>query len=562
MKRTSQFSIDKRLLIIISIVVLIAISLSFVALKGEKIRTITSRDLNTLIIKDLIRKSVIKSDYLIVSTSKHKYRLPISAVDMKKYASLYPVEYAPKYNIVAIVSILFVVLILGTILYLLFKRLSYPTNREYEIEKKSIIQETNDKDILTDEIESIVSDISFKDVAGMVETKEELSEIIDFLKNPDKYIKLDIRLPKGVLLAGPPGVGKTYIAKAVAGEAGVPFFYQSGANIVEIYVGMGAKRVHELFQEAKKRAPSIIFIDEIDAIGRARGAMGNEEREATLNQLLTEMDGFDSDSAVLVIGATNRIEMLDSALLRPGRFDRRVHIPLPDREERYDIIRHYIRHKRCNENVDIAKLSIMTVGFSSAALETFVNEAAMHAMKDGRKEIFMHDFVSVIEKVISGKRKILTLSDEERQIQASYQSGKALVATWLDISYEKIGLSNTIFSDEERRILSKSDYFNKIMVYLAGTVTTENIYGERYSIASEDIAKAKELAKKMVFDYSMGESYFATDKDVYEILEKAKEEVSTMLVKLESVRKDMESYLMANENIKQEEARDLLREIF
>ena len=556
MKTTVRTFMDKRLIIAVGVAVATLILFMFVFLRDESL-TITTKQLDILVKKDLVRKSVLKNGYLYIKTAKHIYKIPQQAVDMKKFVSIYPVEYAKNYSYIVITLVVFIIGIF-LILYLFMIRRS--RSDELVIMKSPEGTVPYNTEAVAEKIEPIVSNVTFRDVAGMKDTKEELSELVDFLKNPSKYTKIDIRLPKGVLLAGPPGVGKTHIAKAVAGEVGVPFFYQSGASIVEIYVGMGAKKVHELFEEARKNAPSVIFIDEIDAIGRVRGSMGNDEREATLNQLLTEMDGFDSDSAVLVIAATNRVEMLDAALLRPGRFDRRVHIPLPDRDDRAEILNLYLKNKR--HHADIAKLAVMTVGFSSAALSTLVNEAALHVMRDGRKEIFMTDFVSVIEKVVSGKRRILSLSDEERQIEAVYQSGKALVATWVDIPYEMIGLSNTIFADEERSIQSKSDYFNMLMVYLAGTAATEAIYGERYSIASDDLKRAKELAYRMVEEYSMGESIFPDRSEAEDIMVKALEEVAAMLAKLESVRKDMANYLLTHENIRQEEARELLREIF
>ena len=555
MKATVRSFMDKRLLIAIGVAITTLILLLFAFFRDNS-RTITTRQLDILVKKDLIRESRVEDGYLYLKTSKNLYKIPKEAVDMQKFASIYPVEYAKSYKLLILLFAISIV----AIAILIYTLLAFRSRKDEVVLIKSQEAVSSNSEASIDKIKPIVSNITFKDVAGMKETKEELSELVDFLKNPSKYTKIDIRLPKGVLLAGPPGVGKTHIAKALAGEVGVPFFYQSGASIVEIYVGMGAKRVHELFEEARKNAPSIIFIDEIDAIGRARGSLGNDEREATLNQLLTEMDGFDSDSAVLVIGATNRVEMLDEALLRPGRFDRRVYIPLPDRDDRAEILNLYLKNKR--HHVDISKLAVMTVGFSSAALSTLVNEAALHAIGDGRKEIFMADFVAVIEKVVSGKRRILNLTDEERQIEAVYQSGKALVATWVDIPYEMIGLSNTIFSDEERSIQSKSDYFNKLMVYLAGTAATEAKYGQRYNIAADDLKMAKELAYKMVEEYSMGESIFPDKKEAEDLMVKALEEVSTMLIKLESVRKDIANYLLAHENIRQEEARELLREIF
>ena len=257
-----------------------------------------------------------------------------------------------------------------------------------------------DKDFV---IEPQKSDVTFADVAGISEVKEELVEIVDFLKNPQKYKEFGIKLPKGVLLVGPPGVGKTLIAKAVAGEAGVPFFYQSGATFVQMFVGVGAKRVKSLFNKAKQNAPSIIFIDEIDAIGKVRGALRNDEREATLNQLLTEMDGFEKSEGVIVIAATNKVELLDDALLRAGRFDRRVYVELPGLDDREGILKIYLKNKPFKG--DVREIAKMTVGFSGAALASLVNEASIYALNSNKKSIGIEDFLAVKDKVLAGKKR-------------------------------------------------------------------------------------------------------------------------------------------------------------
>jgi len=267
--------------------------------------------------------------------------------------------------------------------------------------------------------------VSFKDVAGIQDVKEELEEIVDFLKNPARYKRYGITLPKGVLLVGPPGVGKTMIAKAVAGEASVPFFYQSGATFVQIYVGMGAKRVKELFSQAKANAPSIIFIDEIDAVGRARGGMRNDERESTLNQLLTEMDGFEDSSGVIVIAATNKIDIIDEALLRSGRFDRRIFISLPDKNDRLEILKAYMRNKPTE--VDLESLANMSVGFSGAALATFVNEAAINALRRGSTILELGDFVAVRQKVLMGKKKVPQFLRRREENPSTLPSRKSAV---------------------------------------------------------------------------------------------------------------------------------------
>lgn len=363
-----------------------------------------------------------------------------------------------------------------------------------------------------------------------------------------------------MLLVGPPGVGKTLISKAVAGEANVPFFYQSGASFVHIYVGMGAKRVSELFKKAKQMAPSIVFIDEIDAVGKSRGEFRNDEREATLNQLLTEMDGFEDSSGIIVIGATNKIEMLDEALLRAGRFDRRIHISLPDLEDRLKTLELYLVHKP--NNVNLEEVARMTVGFNSAALDTLTNEAAIYAMREGRSVVETSDFESVKEKVLLGKRKILSFTEEEREIQAIYQAAKAVIATWLDVEFEKIGIVNTRLVNQEHEILSKSQLLSRIKVYLAGSIATKMHYSEQFTNASTDIAQAKEIVRKVVYEYVMSENFIVTPKQEEELLRESVSEVTTLLKTLEKALTEVSVFLLAHENITAEDCRVILRKIF
>jgi len=367
-------------------------------------------------------------------------------------------------------------------------------------------------------------------------------------------------LPRGILLVGPPGIGKTLISKAIAGEAGVPFFYQSGASFVHIYVGMGAKRVTELFESAKKLAPSIIFIDEIDAVGKSRGEFRNDEREATLNQLLTEMDGFNDTSGVIVIGATNKIEVLDEALLRSGRFDRRIHISLPDIKERLKTIELYMKKKPHQINLlDVAR---MTVGFNSAGLATLVNESAIYAMRDNREHIELKDFEVVKDKVLLGKKRLISYSGKERAILANYQSAKALIATWLDINFDKIGIVSTQIIQQENKILSKSEILNLVKMYIAGSVITQKIYNEKFTNSKTDIEYAKTLVKQIVNEYGMGDNFIGTVEEENKIFLKAEEEVTLILNKLEDSHSKIAKHLLLHENILEEEVRDILREVF
>lgn len=402
------------------------------------------------------------------------------------------------------------------------------------------------------------SAITFRDVAGITQVKEELFEIIDYLKNTKKYQDLGIRLPKGVLLVGPPGVGKTMIAKAVAGEAGVPFFYQSGSSFVQIYVGMGAKRVRELFMRAKAKSPSIIFIDEIDAVGKARGGTRNDEREATLNQLLTEMDGFEDSSGVIVIGATNKIDVLDEALLRSGRFDRRIYVDLPDLSEREKIFGVYLRDKKYDFNVN--EVARLCVGFSGAAIASLVNEAALSALRRQSDVIQKEDILNTKDKVLLGKKKMLSFSEEEKRILATYQSAKALSAYWLDVDFDKISLISESFKDIDKELVSKTEMSNKIKIHLAGSIAVEMLYNQVFSNAKEDIANAKQIALQMCEDYGMGKKLIADSSDVAEILEQCRKEMQDFLANAKPLLERLSHRLLEQERLHKDEIKAIIDE--
>jgi len=329
-------------------------------------------------------------------------------------------------------------------------------------------------------ITATTSNLTFKDVAGIAEIKEELEEVVDFLNHPKKY--------RGVLLVGPPGVGKTLIAKAVAGEAEVPFFYQSGASFVHIYVGMGAKRVRDLFTVAKLNAPSIIFIDEIDAVGKARGIGGNDEREATLNELLTQMDGFDSSSGVMVVAATNKIEVLDEALLRAGRFDRRVFLTLPNKTDRINILKLYLKDRTVNINIE--NLANETSGFSSASLSALVNEALLCMIKREGTSLLEDDIEFAKQKVQFGKKQIAILSTEQKDILATYQAGKAY------ITQSKVNLFDEGISTQNIIYPSKTQLKNTIKRYLSGSVALEIIKNESYMVFETEIKRIRDVLLK------------------------------------------------------------------
>lgn len=348
---------------------------------------------------------------------------------------------------------------------------------------------------MTSNITAVNSNVTFKDVAGISEVKGELEEIVDFLNEPSKYLKHGIKLPKGVLLVGPPGVGKTLIARAVAGEADVPFFYQSGASFVQIYVGMGAKKVRELFTKAKASSPAIVFIDEIDAIGKQRGGKANDERESTLNELLTQMDGFDGDSGVIVIAATNKIEVLDDALLRAGRFDRRVFLNLPNIEDRKKILELYLKGK--HYEFDLDKLAAQTSGFSSAALSTLINEALLVMIKREAKVLETEDIELAKNKIEFGKKQTVILDEEQKDILCVYQASKAYISkSKVALFDEGVNLIDTVYP-------SFDELKENIRRYLAGSIGVEVIKKQKHAINHEDIKKAYEVASKIVEEYKM-----------------------------------------------------------
>ncbi len=376
--------------------------------------------------------------------------------------------------------------------------------------------------------------ITFADVAGLDEEKEELSEIVDFLKNPAKFVRLGARIPKGVLLVGPPGTGKTYLSKSVSGEAGVPFFSISGSDFVEMFVGVGASRVRDLFDQAKKNAPCIIFIDEIDAVGRRRGAGlggGNDEREQTLNQLLVEMDGFSGNEGIIIIAATNRPDILDPALMRPGRFDRQVHVGLPDVKAREEILKIHVRKKPLADDVDLEIVAKRTPGFTPADLENAMNEAALLTARQNKTLITMDIIEEAITKVIAGpEKRSKVISDNEKKLTAYHEAGHAVVArlsSYKDpvhmitiIPRGGAGGFTMYLPEEDRSYRSKSDMEESIVRLLGGRVAEKLALDDISTGASNDIERATKIARAMVTTYGMSDAlgpmtYGTNDEEVF-----------------------------------------------
>ncbi|MCC3869445.1 ATP-dependent zinc metalloprotease FtsH [Terrisporobacter mayombei] len=361
---------------------------------------------------------------------------------------------------------------------------------------------------------------TFRDVAGLDEVKEELFEVVDFMKSPDKYIKMGAKIPKGILFYGPPGTGKTLLASAVAGETDSSFFNVTGSEFVEKYVGVGAKRVRTLFEKARKEAPSIIFIDEIDAIGARRHSESNNEKDQTLNQLLVEMDGFNKDDNIIIVGATNRLDLLDEALLRPGRFDRHIRINSPNYNSRYEILKVHTKNKPLHKDVDLKLLARKTHGFNGAHLANIANEAAIFAVRDNSSEITNYHFDKAIERVIAGiEQKNSVLIEKEKKIVSYHEAGHALVSNIVNICpIQKISIVPRgealgyvlQLPDEDRYIYTKEELIGKIKILLAGKAAEEIIFNHLSTGAKDDLKKVTDIADQMVCEYGMSKLGFMT----------------------------------------------------
>ncbi len=441
--------------------------------------------------------------------------------------------------------------------------------------------------------------IKFTDVAGEDEAKENLTEIVEYLHDPEKYKEIGASMPKGILLVGPPGTGKTMLAKAVAGEANVPFFSMSGSEFVEMFVGMGASKVRDLFKQAKEKAPCIVFIDEIDAIGKKRDGQvgGNDEREQTLNQLLTEMDGFEGNNGVIILAATNRPESLDPALLRPGRFDRRVPVELPDLKGREEILKVHARKIKVADNVDFNKIARMASGASGAELANIVNEAALRAVRDGRKFATQADLEESIEVVIAGyQKKNAILTDKEKRIVAYHEIGHALVAarqtnsapvqkiTIVPRTSGALGYTMQVEEEGNHYLMTKEEMENKIATLTGGRAAEEIVFGSVTTGASNDIEQATKLARGMITRYGMSkdfdmvametvtnqylggdasltcsmETQTAIDKEVVELVKRQHEKAGQILLENRAKLDELSQYLYDKETITGEEFMKIL----
>lgn len=512
--------------IIIAILIFISITFIYtlVSKKPEDIKKMTISEVAQNVVDGTIEKIIVAGGDIEVNfkdktkgTAKKELESSLSetmynyGVTPEKLAAT-PVEIKTEtglwYTILNLLPFLLPVFIIIFFIWMLTRQVKGQGMQAFTFgQSKARITDPND----------INNKVTFKDVAGSKEAKEELKEIVDFLKNPKKFLDIGARIPKGVLLTGQPGTGKTLLARAVAGEAEVPFFHLSGSEFVEMFVGVGASRVRDLFKMAKKAAPSIVFIDEIDAVGRVRGTGvggGNDEREQTLNQILVEMDGFEPNEKVIVMAATNRGDVLDPALLRPGRFDRRVLLDLPDRKDREEILKIHSNKKPFAEDVRLEVIAERTPGFSGADLSSIMNEGAILAAREDRKKIAQFDLIRSIEKVMMGpERKSHLLSKKEKEITAYHEAGHALVASSLPhadpvhkvsiVSRGSAGGYTLKLPLEERRLQSKKEFLDDIAMSLGGYVAEEMVFGDITTGPSNDLQVATSLARAMVTRWGM-----------------------------------------------------------
>lgn len=537
-----------RIILIVSASIVVILVL-FAVLRDNS-QSITLAEATQILQDRSVKKVVATNKYVYLKTDDGFYKIASSQVSPQMFRD-YKVEVGGESNFLVYILFLVVFLGLGSIVFRYLQKRDGLT-----ITKDGISRDISAKLDVSAPIEAIRSEVSFDDIGGISDVKIELEEIIDFMRNPKRYKSFGARLPRGVLLVGPPGVGKTMIAKAVANAAAVPFYYQSGASFVQIYVGMGAKRVHELFAAAKKNAPSIIFIDEIDAVGKKRDGQRNDEREATLNQLLTEMDGFEASSSVIVIAATNNMGVLDPALLRAGRFDRRIFVELPTKRERNSILQKYLA--KIPHQVQIEQVAEMTVGFNGAALAALVNEAALLALRQNAFQVNLDHFYQVKDKVMFGKKKLQMLNDKQRSYLVSYQAGKALVATYFDLPFEKLMLSNEKLLPVSNDAFLQQDLEAQVKMHLSGLVTCDLKYKQHASSAKQDLDEAKEIVKKMCREYGMSHSIITNEEEEKRMFQRLYDETYVFLESNIELLEELEKVLYERESITKNEIKIFL----
>ena len=527
--------LTKQLLILFSTFIIFAVLLSNInssLISSEKAAKISLNELVSLIEKEKIIKLTIASDGKINGTLLAGGQIESQSIDSKSFISTLkdfeiPASTLKKIDISVvpqsewgnflgiIIPIILPFILLGGLLYLFYRQAQGLSNKTFSFGAGAGKQVNGKKGENEQQVKT-----TFKDVAGVKEAKEELIEVIDFLKHPTKFTNLGARIPRGVLLIGPPGCGKTLLAKAVAGEAEVPFFHISGSEFMELFVGVGASRVRGLFQRAKRSAPCIIFIDELDSIGRRRGGGfggAHDERDQTLNQILVEMDGFETDVNVIVIAATNRPDVLDSALLRPGRFDRRVSLDLPDISDRLEILSVHAKQKPLSKEVILRRVAERTPGFSGADLAALMNEAAILAARNNKTEIGMDELIQSIEKVMLGpERKSRVLSDMEKEITAYHEAGHAIVTHFLlntdpvhkisIIARGQAGGYTLKVPERDKHLHTKAEFIDDLAVSMGGLAAEKFKFKDMTTGASADLLHATQLARRIITHYGMSDA--------------------------------------------------------
>jgi cell division protease FtsH len=598
----------KNILIFVIFFLVIASVLSFSNQGGSKVERVGLEKLISQINNGSVSQIIINKDNLEIKLKDNSKQLTKKeagdtfsdliknfSVDQKKLAEI---KIDVKDNsgwdlfLTSVLPFLLPLLIIGIFIFFMMRGVQGVNNRAMGFGQTQAKDQNNKENKVN---------TKFEDVAGIKEAKEELEEVVDFLKNSKKFTDLGARIPRGVLLIGAPGTGKTLLAKAVAGEAGVPFFNISGSEFVEMFVGVGASRVRDLFKKAKKNAPCIIFIDEIDAVGRRRGAgLGgsHDEREQTLNQILVEMDGFENNTGIIVVAATNRPDVLDPALLRPGRFDRQVILDEPDIADREDILKIHAKKKPLSKNVNLRKIAERTPGFSGADLANVLNEAAILAARTNKKTISEEEILEAIEKVMLGPaKKSKILSKKEKDITAYHEAGHALVAHFLPntdpihkisiISRGMAGGYTIKLPTEDKHLRSKVEFIEEIAVLLGGWVAEKNIFNDVTTGATSDLRRATALARKLITDYGMSENLgprtFGTkeemiflgreiheqrdysekvaeeiDKEINNFISKAREVAENIVSEKKDDLKKIADYLIEKETIERKEFEELL----
>lgn len=601
----------KNLIYILGIFFLISIVFSLFSLGTSKAKNITLTELAGQINAEKVDHIVVSGNDLEITlkggtseTSQKEQEAALTeslknyGVDPQKLQAAQievKSDSGARFWLTTIVTTLLPILLIGLFLWFMLRQAQRGANQAF-IFTKSLAR------MIMPEEKRGDAKVTFKDVAGLKEAKEELLEIVEFLRHPQKFIKMGAKIPKGVLLIGPPGCGKTLLARAVANEANVPFFHISGSEFIELFVGVGSARVRDLFKTAKKNAPCLIFIDELDAIGRHRGAGlggGHDEREQTLNQILVEMDGFEPNSGVVVISATNRPDILDPALLRPGRFDRRVILDLPDVNDREQILKVHAKGKPLDKDIDLRQIAERTPGFSGADLANLMNEAAILAAGQDKKAIGQIDLINSIEKVLLGpERKSHVLSKQEKAIAAYHEAGHALVAHILPnvdpvrkvsiIARGRAAGYTLKLPIEDKHLHSRSEFLEELAVFLAGYTTEKIVFNEITTGAANDLQRASELARMLVTQYGMSDKIgpitygrreelvflgkeIATEKDYSEkmaaeidkevarLINEAQQTAQKIINEKRNLLNKVANYLIEKETIEKEEFEKLMR---